>query len=87
MGRSRAREERLARAGHLVFFLKLRFGFSVLQNFGFLDIRNRSVFSKMKNREVRFRFLLRFFGKNRIPNSLPESDPLPSAGVFAEYFL
>jgi hypothetical protein len=31
------------RAGHSVFF-KLRFGFSVLKNFGFLDIRNRSVF-------------------------------------------
>jgi hypothetical protein len=36
------------RAGHSVF-LKLRFGFSVLKNFGFLDIRNRSVFLKMKN--------------------------------------
>jgi hypothetical protein len=26
------------------FFLKFRFGFSVLKNFGFLDIRNQSVF-------------------------------------------
>jgi hypothetical protein len=26
------------------FFLKFRFGFSVLKNFGFLNIRNQSVF-------------------------------------------
>jgi hypothetical protein len=32
------------RAGHSVFFSKLRFDFSVLKNFGFTDIRNRSVF-------------------------------------------
>jgi hypothetical protein len=43
------------------FFLKLRFGFSVLKNFGFLGIRNRSVFLKMKNREVRFRFFTSVF--------------------------
>jgi hypothetical protein len=48
------------RVGHLIF-LKLRFGFSVLKNFGFLDIRNRSVFLKMKNREVRFRFFTSVF--------------------------
>jgi hypothetical protein len=50
-----------ARAGHSVFFLKLRFGFPVLKNFGFLDIRNQSVFLKMKNREVRFRFFTLVF--------------------------
>jgi hypothetical protein len=33
----------VARAEHSVF-LKFRFGFSVLKNFGFLDIRNQSVF-------------------------------------------
>jgi hypothetical protein len=31
------------RAGHSIF-LKFRFGFLVLKNFGFLDIRNQSVF-------------------------------------------
>jgi hypothetical protein len=40
----RVKERAEGRAGHSIFFLEFRFGFSVLKNFDFPNIRNRSVF-------------------------------------------
>jgi hypothetical protein len=52
-----------------IIFLKLRFGFLVLKNFGFQPIgflENNKPINSVS-------FLLRFFGKNRILNYTQES--------------